>query len=286
MAAAAVAALLPGCYVRQNYYVSPFNGNSPGYHAIPQVTDSARSAIYTGATWFGGSANDDGNDYFRGFRLDAYRSHHGKILQGYYGLDITLGSYFSGKWDTAWRYSPANAAIVNAASGRHTFGGLGFNGGLNLVTQLPRGEWRYLGVETSIHREWGNYLSFRQHMPDSAATLIIRDRVYATAGLSTEIIGKTRHGDFGFRVAMGWSLGTDYQHPGIHDNAIAGPLTYRYYNFNFHYTYERYTAFFQLNEATKAAGGQIGVAFRLGKPRLTDFEVRSRHRNPWDPLPY
>lgn len=260
--------MLSGCYVRQSYYVSPFNGNVPGYHVMPQVSDSARSAIYGGVSYFGGNANEDSKDHQHAVRLDIYRSHHGRLLQGYYGLDLTLGDYNTGTWDSN-RLVPVNFQLVNARSGPHRFGGLGISGGLNLVTPLPAGEWRYIGIEGSMHREWGDYLRFRQHLPDSAASLIIRDAVYANLGLSTEMIRRLELGEFGFRLGMGWSLGADYQHSGIHDNAGGGPLVYRYYLFNFHYTYDRYTAFLQFEKATKAASIQIGVQFRMTKPRLS-----------------
>jgi hypothetical protein len=266
------ALFLPGCTVvrQQAYYVSPFNGNTGNYQTIPLQTDSIRQAFYAGASFLTGSANTRGKDHFNAFHTSISRSQNTGILQAYYGVDLTLGSYFMGRWDSvpanffAPSYAPPlNYSLLNQYTGNHFFGGTGFNGGLNLVIPLEMREWRIIGVETSLRHEFGNYLRFRQKLPDSAATLDAKSSFFGAAGITSELIGKTRNGQFGVKCAYGWVLGSEYQNLQIYDNTTDRFLSYRYFNFTFHYTYTRYTGFVQLNTAAKATALHLGFNYRL-----------------------
>ncbi|HLX66981.1 MAG TPA: hypothetical protein VKR41_08285, partial [Puia sp.] len=67
-------------------------------------------------------------------------------------------------------YQPANGMYantnqLNTYAGSYSFGGLGVQGGINAVVPIGIGEWRLLGVETSVIHEFGNYLSLRQQLP-------------------------------------------------------------------------------------------------------------------------
>ena len=203
---------LSGCYVRQAYYVSPFNGNTGAYHSLPTVKDSIRSAVYTRAIFFTGGANDNLTDHLNGFTGGIYTAHHLGILQFYYGADLTLGGFYLGKWDTIMPSlappsstpvllrsvpsgPPPTAVALNSLSKGYFFGGTTFSGGLKLVIPFRRAEWRILGVEATTTQEFGKYLSLRKKMPDSLATLIIRDNAYTTLGVTTELLGHTRHGE-------------------------------------------------------------------------------------------
>jgi hypothetical protein len=272
----AVASLptLPGCAIhRQAYFVSPFNGNNTEYHTLPTLADSTHSVVYSSLSFSSGSANDFGTDHFWSIHTSAYAAHQYGLFQFHYGLNLTLGDYTMGKWavDTpapGYYSSSANvdlpyAAQVNNYSGSHFFGGVGFQGGFNGVVPIGRAEWRFLGVETSLTQEFGNYLAVRRQMPDTIANLIIRDPLFATIGLNSEIVAYTREGEFGFRWGYGWALGSHYSNPGVYDNQSGTSLRYTYYNFSFHYTYRQLTAYLQLNEATKASGVLLGVNYRL-----------------------
>lgn len=271
--AVATLPLLTGCVVRQAYFVSPFNGNNLEYHTIPKIGDSAHAAVFSSLSYSTGSANDYGTDYLWSLHTSIYAAHQYDHLQFHYGLGLTLGDYTMGTWrvDTGYRpyYSiTPNTALptavqVNRYSGRHSFGGVGFQGGINGVTPFRNGEWRYLGIETSVAQEYGNYLAVRKQMPDSIATLINRSPVFATFGLNTEIIGHDRHGEFGFKWAFGWALGHSYSNPGIVDNTNGDALHYTYFNFTFHYTYRQFTSYLQFNDATKARLIFLGVDYRL-----------------------
>jgi hypothetical protein len=272
--------LLSGCYSvqQQAYYVSPFNGHSTDYQPLPQTIDSAHTAVYVQAAFLDGGANQERTDHVDAFRTAISVAHHTGILQAYYGGDLTLGAYRTGIWDTGHvglfgpvTLPPGNANYLNSQAGARFFGSAGFNGGANLVWGMKHSEWRYIGIETSLHQEFGDYLTFRRKLPDTAATLIIRNPFFATLGFSTEIVKRVRHGarhgEWGFRLASGWALGDRYGNSGIYDNESKRTLVYGYTSFSFHYTYERYTGYLQLTGATQARSLNLGFYYRLTRPR-------------------
>lgn len=270
---------------QQAYYVSPINGHPNDYQPLPQTIDSAHTAVYAHAAFLNGGANQDRTDGVKAFRTSVTVAHHSGILQAYYGADLTLGTYHLGKWDTFYKVPllraipPANMAFLNSQSGNRSFGGVGFKGGANLVWSFPRWEWRYIGMETSMHQEFGEYLSFRKKLPDTAATLNIRNPFFATLGFSTEIVRRTWHGEWGFRFATGWALGDAYRNTEVYDFESGKKLKYWYGNFSFHYTYERYTGYLQLNGATQARSLNIGVHYRFTRPRNDTEAQYPRHRH-------
>lgn len=276
---AATSLLLSGCLrpPEQAYFTSPFNGYSNDYHPLPEVRDSAHTAVYTQASILTGDANVRSRDAVTAFRGSFTVAHHGKWLQAYYGGSLTLGGYHMGKWDTGYSNSPYwqgpppqySVGILNSYTGSHFFGGAGFHGGANLVIPFRDGEWRVFGVETSLYHEFGNYLSIRRKLPDTAATLIIRDPFYGTVGFSSELIGSVLHGEFGFRMSGGVVLGSLYKNPNIYDYASGNYLTYGYLSLTSHLTYGRYTGYGQLNFATKAFSLSLGMIYRLTRPRNT-----------------
>jgi hypothetical protein len=281
---------LPGCLFpipQHAYYVSPLNGNNETYHPLPLREDSAHTAFYANANFFAGSANEQGTDYFNGGRLSLSAAHHFDMLQFYYGVDGTLGSYHLGHWHDGYTgpliggyptSAPRNANILNSYSGPRTFGCAGFQAGINGVIPVRQGEWRFLGLETSLNREFGDYLSFRKNLADSLASLNIRNPFFTSLGLTSEVVGRTRHGEFGIRLAKGWVLGSAYQRSNVFDDLSAHYLRYNYFNGSFHYTYDRYTGYFQVDGGTKGSSIQVGLQFRLNKPRLPAKEEGHRHR--------
>jgi len=282
--------LLSGCgTVRQQaYYVSPFNSHSSDYQPLPQTTDSARTAVYVRGAFLNGGANQERTDGVKAFRASVAVAHHTSFFQAYYSGDLTLGAYQLGRWDTGHAgffgprsAPPVNAKFLNSQSGDRSFGGIGFNGGANLVFPMRRGEWRFIGVETSLHQEFGDYLSFRKKLPDTAAALIIRNPFFATLGFSTEIIKKTEEGEWGFRFASGWVLGDQYRHNGVYDYESTEKLNYGYYSFSFHYTLERYTGYIQFTGAEQARSLNVGLHYRLTRPRITPPEWRHYRKRNW-----
>ncbi len=248
---------------------------------------------------------------------------------------MTLGSYNMGRWDTTrssggfygGRYGPPSAyATLNGYAGSRYFGGLGFDGGMNLATTFrshPRDparghdrdckigifdprrfdlkrfdpryrsndpriqernrrlresagrvhivEWRIIGFETSMTHEFGDYLHFRNQIPDSVATLIVRNNFFATFGLTTELVRKIQDGQMGWKFSTGWALGSSYNFLHVHNNASNSDLGgYGYFSFAFHYTVDQYTAFFQVISATKATGIHFGLNYQIGGKRSSN----------------
>lgn len=273
---------LAACFTvpQQAYYVSPLNGNAEDYHPQPLLCDSSTTGFYVRSAWFGGSANDLGNDRLSGWNLSVYAAHHAGHIQFFGGLDLSLGNYNVGKWDTSYQFPsilnlvqwapPGQSQNLRPFAGPKFFGSTGISGGVDFAVPFRSGgEWRVIGLETSLQREFGDYLSFRRQLPDSLVTLVVRNRLFGTLGASTEIIGRLGpEGEWGIRWAMGGVLGPDYNHLHIYDNVSQQPLVYKYVDLSLHFSYSHFTLYFQLNSATKASTGHIGLVYRMGNPRL------------------
>jgi hypothetical protein len=337
---------LTGCYTRQAYYSSPFNGNNNVYQTIPMQCDSIKSASYINGTVFLGTANVDGTDHITAMHGSISQSRNFGRFQAYYGGNLTMGSYNMGQWDTSRSYRnsyggvdlPPSAFVkLNEYSGGRYFGGVGFAGGMNLVTTFrirarqiqggnsldsaydqrlrrlyPRSgtdsgkigwrifdprfrrsdprfssddprtlernrklrefaerehviEWRIIGFETSMTHEFGDYLQLRKQLPDSAATLIVRNSFFATFGLTTELLRQVPGGQIGWKFSTGWALGSSYNFLQIQDNESGRNIGgYGYFSFALHYTVDPYTAFFQISTATKAREIHFGINYQIG----------------------
>ena len=275
---------LTGCLADRQHasYVSPFNGNSQTYHPLPMSTDSTRRAIYAQAALMAGNANDNNTDQLKAATASAYVTNHFGKFQSYYGLDLTMGCYDVRKYDTGnnnaiafARYSlpPYTAPQLSKYTGGRFFGGIGISGGINMVKPFHNGEWRYFGLEGTLHREFGDYLSFRKKLPDSLAPILVRSPLFATIGFTTELIGRTHKGEYGFRLGNGMVLGGAYLH--LHDTIGTEELAYMYVNLAFHYTHERYTGYVQMETGRRGITYHLGVVYRFGRPRLPPKE-RSR----------
>ena len=272
----AATAFMTGCaeqYHAQAIYVSPFNGNTGEYHALPLLADSQKNAFYAGAAVFGGSGNVNRQDALAGGNVSLYWAHLFGRFQCYSGLGLSLGNYNARRWDSNTNYlppmsQPAHAAELNTYTGHHFFGGMGVSGGINYVIPLGGGsEWRIIGVETDLHREFGAYHSFRTKLADSLTTLDIRDRLFGTAGVSTELVIKGDKGTLGFRVSRGWAIGAPYRDPKVYDSIWLRPLQYRYVNVTTQCTVRRYTFYFQIDGGTKFVTSRFGIAYRLTRSR-------------------
>jgi len=111
--------VLPGCKVQQEaLYVSPFNGNNEDYHPLPQRTDSVHTAVYVHGSYIAGAANDKGTDYFSGGRAGIFVAHHFGLFQCYYGVDLSLGTYHLGRWDTSYTFLPVAAQAIPPPTAR------------------------------------------------------------------------------------------------------------------------------------------------------------------------
>jgi len=265
----AILFLLSGCISSSHFY-SPTISSSNPYHAIPLQSDSAKAATYLSGILTLGGANDGLRDNAFSFQGRIHRSHNFENLQAYYGANLTLGLYHISEFDNyqhAYSYPYYDSLNYHYYSSDNFFGSYGFNGGINAVISLPRGEWRPIGIEASVQREFGSYYSFRKNLPDSAADGIFRKNTTGIVGLYTDIIHKSRRGsEFGYKLSFGFVLNpsSDYTHV-YNPNAIG---TLLYFSNTIHFSKENITGFIQINLGNSyAANVQLGVNYKLGKKK-------------------
>ena len=256
--------ILGGC-ARQAFYVSPYNGNHNPYHPIPLKQDSVKSASYISASISNGTANDREADGTLTFFTSFSRAHNFGNFQGFYAADFSLGNYkvapFS-EYDGSENFDPT---AINENAGNKFFGGAGADGGVNFVLPIRNGEWRVFGIETSVQQEFGNYAAFRKKLADKDADLVVRDKLFATLGGYTEIVGRISRGSMGLRLGAGSVLGSKYHNLMITDEPYGKPLRYNYGSFTFHLTKNKFTGYLQSNFSAKSQSLFLGVNYRLGK---------------------
>jgi hypothetical protein len=258
--------LLQSCVGRQAFYMSPFNGLTGTYHTVPMLRDSVRSATYASAVFSSGSANDNGSDRVLAFRAGLSRSHSFGRFGAWYGASFIAGNYEVSTFDSFFNNNTVRYKIINQLAGRKAFTGGSLDGGLHFIVPGKKGEWRVLGVEGSYAREYGDYLHFRQVLPDSAATIISRDPNFGTLGGYTEYVGRSGDFQIGMKVAFGTVLGRIYHPSSVADTYILDDeISFNYTNLTFHLSSGKWTGFLQGNFAGKATHFVAGTNFRLGK---------------------
>lgn len=264
--------LLSGCSVRQAYFFSPFNGTASSYHTTPMQVDSVKDATYGSLLLGIGGANDRLIDEVSVFQSSIYRSHARENCQFFYGTDLSLGNYSVSKYDTSlYSFSssgsignPVNAKLINENAGNKFFGAVGLNAGVNYTIQFrQRHEWR-IGTESSYKYEFGDYIRFRNKIPDSAVTGIHHTKHYVTLALYSELAFKFKSGSIGFKISIGTPLGKSYRSLKASAGYNPGEFEFPYISPAFQYTNKRWTCFVQLNAASKAFHSQFGTSYRLG----------------------
>lgn len=210
--------LLPfaSCAPRQGMYLSPLDSQAIPYHNIPFKSDSLKSAIYGSLVYTAGTANDKGADWIHAGQAYIYRSHNLGPVQAYYGMNITMGVYgVSDFYNSHYRPVPLSQIQIGAPNEtpidtfyhipahKYSFGSYGISGGINGVKNMGRMEWRYLGFETTLQKEFGDYYTFRKNLPDTAANIIFKNNLTGTMGIYTESLWRNRYmTEFGFKFAV------------------------------------------------------------------------------------
>ncbi|MDB5192411.1 MAG: hypothetical protein JWQ96_1974 [Segetibacter sp.] len=246
---------------QQAYYVSPFNANHNSYHPIPLQEDTIPTAFYAGLNIYTGSANELETDKVFSVQTNLSGAHNFKNFQTFYSANLSFGNY------RILRIPPdaagsLNAGAINRSEGYNSFGGCGIDGGVNVVVPMPGGEWRIIGVETSVQSDFGKYLEFRENLRDSAATYLARSDFFGTFGGYTELLGKFNSLTAGIRIAYGTVLGSEYRNVNVND--IDGrKLVYDYLKTTMHLTAKQFTGYLQLNFSRKASGAFIGMNYRI-----------------------
>jgi len=228
--------------------------------------DSIKSASYLNTTISLGGANEGETDPVYSFTGNLSRSNNFGIFQAYYGAGLTVGSYKIKPYDSVGNNNTVNYTIINQHKGNYFFGGGGFDGGINFVTGSENFEWRIFGIETSLRQEFGKYVHVRNNIPDSAATVVVRNRFYGTFGMFTEIVDKGRRTETGFKLGFGGTIGSDYHNFHFTDSYFAqNPPSFGYFTLNVHTTANKWTGYIQGNFAKKAAACLIGMNYRISK---------------------
>lgn len=214
-----------------------------------------------------GSANDGAIDKTFIGQVNISRSHNFGSFQAFYSGNFSLGNYHVRADSINRDYSYHDYAIIDRQAGNKLVAGAGIDAGINYVLTMRGGEWR-IGMETSAQNDYGGYYNFRKNLPDSAADIIIRNRLYATIGGYTELIGNIEDVGIGLKMSIGTALGRRYNNAYKYYGILLTEheLTYNYVNFNFNVTVQkRYTAYMQANFASKGSAGVLGFNYRLGK---------------------
>lgn len=177
----------------------------------------------------------------------------------YYGGGLILGQYKFDGYKGNYHSDIIDFQTLDQYAGNYFFGAVGFNAGMDVVIRFPLGgDWRLLGVETSVYKDFGDYFSVRKRLPDTAATFIASGNSIATFGFYSEVVDKTKYGSFAVKGSAGWMVGKDY-----HD--VGGIGNYGYCSFSLAPTIKRWTPYFQATFATKSANAMVGINYRIGK---------------------
>jgi hypothetical protein len=249
---------------RQAFYVSPLNGLTNQYRTTPLKKDSIKSATYLNASISGGGDNEGGTDSKFSFTTGVSRSHNFRNFQARYGAGVALGNYQVKPYDSIGNNETVNYRIINQNAGNYFFGAGMVEGAINFVRPNKLGEWRVIGLESSFASEFGSYLNFRKDLPDSAATLIIRNPFFGTAGLFTEFVNRSGKSLYGLKFGYGIALGCEYRNLNIPDSYyLTEVIRYRYVSLAFHLSKDRYTGFFQGVFAGKSNSAVFGINYRL-----------------------
>lgn len=260
--------LLTGC-VRQNYYLSPFQSNSNTYHVMPLKSDHVSSASYLHGGIAIGGANDYRDDVFT-FTSEYYRAHSFGVFEAYYGANFSLGYYNVQNYFNSPIGSLRDSFVVktiNDMTGEKLFGGYGAKGGIALVVPYTQrgGEWRILGFEINMQNEFGQYLKFRRHLPDSVAQANTNASFFPTFAFSTEAVARLRHSALSYKISIGGCFrngNINYKpNPNHFGQTLDGP---GFFSQTINYTRDRgWSIYYQGTFASHAAFFQLGFIKQL-----------------------
>jgi hypothetical protein len=243
------------------------------YHTIPFKSDSLKSAVYASALYTAGAANDKGWDWIHAGQASIYRSHNLGECQAYYGANLSLGNYHVSQFYNS-HYTPGPPSLwgggdmpidtfYHIPTSNYFFGSYGISAGFNGVKTSGRKEWRYLGVEATIQREFGNYYPFRKNLSDSAANIVFKNNLTGTIGIYTDALWSSRHNNqYGFKFSLYMLVNSKSEYT-IQNSYSIFPVSF--FSITFHTTIKQFTGFMQGNFGTRAASFQIGTSFRLSK---------------------
>lgn len=249
------------------YYQSPLHTNMNAYRATPLQSENKTFSTTLSGSFTQGAANQNSKDNFYFFQGGMHNTHQIKGLQFAYGLNAGLGSYkvspYSGDVNSTPYNYYLNTSYINSMAGHKFFRTWGGFTSINVVKSFPKGgEWRIFGAEWNWQREGGDYLDFRRSLDFNDANLNDKNREYMTLSFTTEILGKTKGGDYGYKFAYGTALRTmrQYTENGTGRNVLPGSLSQ-----TFHITQDRITGYAQLNTGFYAFNFRVGMNYQLSR---------------------
>lgn len=270
---ATVASLGVSCS-RKAYYVSPVFGSNTPYHTVPLKNEKVASALYGSASLQVASANDEATDVSSNLQLNAYRTHNLGVIQAYYGGGLTLGLYNVMEFDTSRILNTyIDAKTINAHAGNLFYGTGNIHGGMHVAIPLSSSvnapEWR-LGSKIAIHKEFGNYLSFRKSLnPDSVTGVAASNTLGSISGY-TELMFPGTHGPIGLQLEVSVMQGKQYRDIYFGKADIPGGR-YMCINGTVNTTRNQTTIYVQGTLGTRTLGIHLGVNYcltsRQKKPR-------------------
>jgi hypothetical protein len=190
------------------YFQNPVYANNLLYKTMPTKKEAVKTASYGGMSLGYSNMNDEGRD--DAFILSGYlyQTQQTGIVQGYYGVDMHFGVYRVGTYrEQSWYNgnTSLDVDLLNANAGRKFFGTTGGSGGINLVTRGKDVEWRYIGIEASLHKEFGSYYRFRKNLHDSAANLVDKKDLFPSLAIYSDFIVETDRINLGVKLSGGIS---------------------------------------------------------------------------------
>jgi hypothetical protein len=221
-------------------------------------------------------------------RSATYISGHGTLSQGYlFYSDLNQNYSLLASLHRAhtWRYGTVayggfgygGALLLDGRinqppplqveAGTYPFYGLGLRGAYSFSWPIsPRFDWRVLGIDASLSREFGPWAALRQRLPELTSRdphgraddwVFFPDPYLVTAGLTTEFCLKSPRRDLSFHVRsfMGRSLGG---YPRFYPE-IALPVR----NTTFILQDERISYSFLMTQLAYQFSWQLGCSFRL-----------------------
>ena len=256
----AVSILLTSC-LRRAYFLNPFHGNNQPYRTTPMVSDSSHNGTYVSGSISAGGANDQLADGVFTFQGSFYQAHTFRNFQLYYGVTGTLGNYHI---NTDHHYDDLpNSNYLNTIDGDKFFGGAGGIGGFSFVLPFENGnEWRVLGLEGNVQKEFGDYQDIRFAIPDSSAHAVDRNDLHGSIAFSTNFIKKFRKSGNAFGYKLAYVTSTN---PVREDRYGLRRHSLRpgFISNTFHLTAKRITGFAQFNFGNYVANMQVGMNYRL-----------------------
>lgn len=253
--------LFTACVEQQLVYVSPYPNIQTGYTVTPLLRDSLKVASYGSFAFTNGSANHNLSDRVFIVQGKFHQSFQvAKNLQMFYGVQGSAGSYRVNWSDNYYYPITVDPDLLPVKPGPKFTGSVGAIGGMNLIVPVSnRLDWKIIGIEGSVSREFGDYMTFREKVPDSIVTIVDRRNTPGSLGMFTDFNFKLRN-----KKSMGMNFGggtgftqlkpaNDYYR--IRNSA--------YFIAGYHFTSDRYTGYFQGRFGDYFAGFFCGLTYRL-----------------------